>query len=59
VKMTMTSRGCPAHVQITEEVKNRLMRLPGVKTADVEVVWEPAWTPQRLSQAARKQLQID
>ena len=59
IEMTMTSPGCPSHVQITEQVKHRLMQMPGVKTANVNVVWEPAWTPERLSPAARQKLQID
>ena len=59
VDMTLTSPGCPAHVQIGEQVKSRLEQLPGIRTASVNVVWEPAWTPQRLSADARKQLGIE
>jgi len=59
IDMTMTSPGCPSHVQITEQVKHRLMQMPGVKSIHVNLVWEPAWSPERLSQAARQQLQID
>ncbi len=59
IDITMTSQGCPSHIQITEQVRHRLMQMPGVKTANVNLVWEPAWTPERLSLAARKQLQID
>jgi metal-sulfur cluster biosynthetic enzyme len=59
VDMTLTSPGCPAHVQIGEQVKSRLEQLPGIRTASVNVVWEPAWTPERLSADARKQLGIE
>ncbi len=59
VDMTLTSPGCPAHVQIGEQVKSRLEQLPGIRNASVNVVWEPAWSPERLSADARKQLGIE
>lgn len=59
VDLTLTSQGCPAHVTIGEQVKARIEQLPGVRTAQVNVVWTPPWTPERLSPDARKQLGID
>ena len=59
VDMTLTSPGCPAHVTIGEQVKARVEQLPGVRTAAVNVVWTPPWSPERLSPEARKQLGID
>jgi metal-sulfur cluster biosynthetic enzyme len=59
VEMTLTAHGCPASGQITEQVKQRLLRLPGVGKAAVELVWYPQWTPERISADARKQLGID
>ena len=59
IEMTLTAQGCPAHVTISENVKSRLEQLPGVRTASVNIVWTPAWTPERLSADARKQLGID
>jgi metal-sulfur cluster biosynthetic enzyme len=59
VDMTLTAQGCPAHVQISDQVKSRLEQLPGIRNANVNVVWEPAWTPERLSADARKQLGIE
>jgi metal-sulfur cluster biosynthetic enzyme len=59
VDMTLTSQGCPAHVTIGEQVKSRLESLPGIRTANVNVVWTPAWTPERISPDARKQLGIE
>jgi len=56
VKMTLTARGCPAHAMISESVKAELLKLPGVKSAQVEVVWDPPWTPERMSEEAKKQL---
>ena|ERR1041384_5658368 len=59
IVMTMTSPGCPAHASIGEQVKGRVGQIPGVRDVNVEVVWTPPWTPERLSAAARKQLGIE
>src|SRR5262245_34494849 len=59
VDMTLTSQGCPAHASISEQVKSRLEQLPGVRTASVNMVWSPQWTPERISPDARKQLGIE
>jgi metal-sulfur cluster biosynthetic enzyme len=58
VEITMTSQGCPSHVMIIEQVKNRLAGIPEISNAQVNLVWEPAWTPDRISQKAREQLGI-
>lgn len=59
VDMTLTSPGCPEHVNISAQVKSRLEQLPGIRNASVNVVWSPPWTPERLSPDARKQLGIE
>lgn len=59
VNMTLTAQGCPAHVMISDQVKSRIEQLPGVREATVKVVWDPPWTPERLSPDARKQLGIE
>jgi metal-sulfur cluster biosynthetic enzyme len=59
VDMTLTAQGCPAHVMISDQVKSRIEQLPGVRNATVKVVWDPPWTPERLSPDARKQLGIE
>ena len=59
VEMTLTAQGCPAHVTIREQVKARLEQLPGIREAAVNVVWNPPWTPERLSADARRQLGIE
>jgi metal-sulfur cluster biosynthetic enzyme len=59
IDMTLTSQGCPEHVNISAQVKSRLEQLPGIRNANVNVVWTPAWTPERLSPDARKQLGIE
>lgn len=59
VDMTLTAQGCPEHVNISMQVKSRLEQLPGIRSAAVNVVWTPPWTPERLSPEARKQLGIE
>jgi metal-sulfur cluster biosynthetic enzyme len=59
VEMTLTAQGCPEHVNISAQVKSRIEQLPGVRDCTVNVVWMPAWTPERLSADARKQLGIE
>jgi metal-sulfur cluster biosynthetic enzyme len=59
IDLTLTSQGCPAHVSIGEQIKSRLLQLPGVRNAYVNVVWNPPWTPERISPDARKQLGIE
>lgn len=59
VDMTLTAQGCPEHVNISMQVKSRLEQLPGIRSAAVNVVWSPPWTPERLSPDARKQLGIE
>jgi metal-sulfur cluster biosynthetic enzyme len=59
VNMTLTAQGCPEHVNISAQVKSRIEQLAGVGDCTVNVVWTPAWTPERLSPDARKQLGIE
>lgn len=59
VEMTLTAQGCPEHVNISAQVKARVEQLPGVRNVAVNVVWNPPWTPERLSPDARKQLGIE
>jgi metal-sulfur cluster biosynthetic enzyme len=59
VDLTLTSPGCPEHVNISAQVKSRLEQLPGIRNAAVNVVWTPPWTPERLTPEAKKQLGID
>jgi metal-sulfur cluster biosynthetic enzyme len=56
VDMTLTTPGCPMHSFIARQAWNAVNNLPGVTEAAVRIVWEPRWTPDRLSPAARAQL---
>ena len=59
IEMTMTSPGCPSHVGISEDVRRKVQVLPGVNSVNVNVVWTPPWSPERLSPAARQKLGIE
>jgi FeS assembly SUF system protein len=56
VRMTLTAPGCPAAQSLPVEVRSKVAQVPGVQSARVEVVWEPAWTKDRMSDAAKLQL---
>jgi FeS assembly SUF system protein len=59
VRMTLTSPACPVAGSLPPEVRAKIQAIPGVGAAQVEVVWEPPWTPARMSEAAKLQLGID
>ena len=59
VQMTLTAPGCGMGQIIADDVKNRLAVLPGVTEVNVDVVWEPPWTAQRISPAGRLKLGLD
>ncbi len=59
VKMTLTAPGCGMSGMIAQSVRNRVLRVPGVKDADVRIVWEPAWSPERMSAEAKKKLGME
>jgi phenylacetate-CoA oxygenase PaaJ subunit len=56
VKITFTAMGCPAMDMIVDDVRDRLLREPGVKSVDVEVVWDPIWNRERISEDGKAQL---
>lgn len=53
VNMTLTSPACPSAQQIPGEVRFKVKSLPEVTDAKVEIVWDPAWTKDRMSEAAK------
>ena len=55
VKMTLTAPGCPASAYMGSDVKRKIEQLPGVKEAAVSIVWDPPWTPEMMSETAKKQ----
>ncbi len=58
IKMTLTAPGCMMGGMIAEEVKSKIKAMNGVKDAKVELVWEPPWTPDKMSEEAKAQMGI-
>lgn len=56
IRMTLTAPACPSAQALPAEVDRKVRQVPGVKDAYVEVVWEPAWTTDRMSEEAKLQL---
>jgi len=56
IRMTLTSPGCPVAQSLPVDVANRVKAVPGVTDAKIDIVWDPAWTKDRMSPAAKLQL---
>ena len=56
IDMTLTSPACPAAGSLPPEVERKVGELPGVRSVKVTVVWEPVWTPEKMTEAAKLQL---
>jgi FeS assembly SUF system protein len=58
IKMTLTAPGCMMGGMIAEEVKAKIKAMQGVKDAKVELVWDPPWSPDKMSEEAKAQMGI-
>ncbi len=56
IKMTMTTPGCPLTSWILADAENKIKQVPGVKDVQIELVWDPPWSVDRISEEARKLL---
>ena len=56
VKMTLTAPGCPVAFSMPGEIEAKILSIPAVNEAKVNVVWEPPWTKDMMSEAAKLQL---
>ncbi len=54
--LTFTAMGCPAMDMILDDVRARLLQEPGVERVEIDVVWDPPWTPARLTEEGRDTL---
>ena len=59
VKMTLTAPGCGMGTYIAEDAKQKILGLPGVSDADVEIVWSPQWNPNMISPEGRAKLGME
>jgi len=53
IRMTMTTPGCPLHNTLVRDVKNALSKVEEIGDINVEIVWDPPWTPERMSPEAK------
>jgi len=53
INMTLTSPGCPAGPMITNDIYKAVRAIEGVKDVDIDIVWEPYWTPERIDPKIR------
>jgi len=56
IKMTMTTPGCPLTMWILRAVEDKVLEIPGVKDAEIELTFDPPWTPDRISPEYKKKL---
>jgi metal-sulfur cluster biosynthetic enzyme len=56
IKMTMTTPGCPLHDTLVSDVKKYLGRVSGIGKISVDIVWDPPWTPDRMSAEAKEKV---
>lgn len=53
IKLTFTAMGCPATDMIIDDVRERLLAEPGIRSVNIDVVWDPIWTSERLTAEGR------
>ena len=58
VKMTLTSPGCPVAQEMPGWVQGAILPIDGVGAVDVEIVWDPTWTPAMMAETAKMQLNM-
>jgi metal-sulfur cluster biosynthetic enzyme len=56
IKMTMTTRGCPLHDTLVSDVKRYVSKINGIGNINVEIVWDPPWSIEKMEPVAREKL---
>jgi len=56
IDMTLTARGCPMSQPMAMDARVKIMELDGVDEVMVNIVWDPPWTPERMTEAGKKAL---
>ena len=59
VRMSLTSQGCPAAQQIPSDLKAKIQASLKVKNVNIQIVFDPPWTPERISGEGRKKLGLE
>ena len=58
IEMTLTSPNCPVAESLPNQVKENIMKVEGVSEVDLNLVWEPPWTKDKMSEAAKLELEL-
>jgi FeS assembly SUF system protein len=58
VEMTLTAPGCPSAQELPVQVREAILAVPGVTSAEVDTVWDPPWDPSRMTDEARLSLNM-
>jgi FeS assembly SUF system protein len=58
IDMTLTSPNCPVAESLPTSVKNRVLRVDGVSEVDLQLVWDPPWNKEKMSEAAKLELNL-
>jgi FeS assembly SUF system protein len=58
IDMTLTSPNCPVAESLPNMVKDNILKLEGVEDVDLKLVWDPPWTPDKMSEAAKLELNL-
>ncbi len=58
IRMTLTSPACPVAGSMPGEIEGKIRGIPGVRDAKIELVWEPPWTPEKMTEAAKLMLNM-
>ena len=58
IEMTLTSPNCPVAESLPNSVKENILNVPGVEEVELKLVWEPPWTKDKMSEAAKLELNL-
>ena len=58
IEMTLTSPNCPVAESLPNSVKDNILKIDGIKDVDLKLVWDPPWTKEKLSEAAKLELDL-
>ena len=56
IKMTMTTQGCPLHDTLVQDVTRYAKKVPGINNVNVEIVWDPPWSMDKMSEEAKAKI---
>ena len=58
IEMTLTSPNCPVAESLPNSVKNNILKIEGIQDVDLKLVWDPPWTKDKMSEAAKLELNL-